>query len=210
MRRVIVAIFLFMMLAGTASATPTKIRMEPNTIQVDEGKTFTVSFYVTPAETINTLAIDKLSWSPDILDVVSVDKGTIFSDATIWIDGKNKNPDNISYICWASTQSATEPGLFLNITFRATATGSCIIHIDKFGVAYAGNDLEKQVENDCTVNVGEGTAVVEPQNKTPPPSVSIYFIIAIIFIIIMSVVVILTRKRGRVGTRPKKEFKGGE
>jgi hypothetical protein len=164
----ILFIFILLLFSSVASATTT-IEIQPSTLSVDPNDTFTITFYVIPGETIDTVATDLITWNPSILECIKIERGNLFETPTIWIKGTIQE-GKITNLCWASNVNTISPGIFVNITFKAKSSGitTIIINPEKYGVALEGTPLDRIILNDCEITV---TGQTQPPDNPPsnPP-----------------------------------------
>jgi hypothetical protein len=203
MNKVIYILFLFFFLAPSVSAMTT-LELLPYDVDVDQEQTFEIELYITPGEEIDTVAVDLITWDKEILDCISVTRGTLFNDSLIWIGGIiNNSGGMLEGIVWGSQYPTSRPGSYATIAFKVKKDGYTSIVASKVGVARAGNDLEKKIINDCSVN-SENLPVTTPKIKS-----DLNLIFIPIFIILFVVVCIaIAYFRSKSGKKVEKDEKG--
>jgi hypothetical protein len=134
----------------------TEMTMTPQSVDVGDTESFTVSINVYPTELIDAVATDLITFDPSIIACSNISFGNFFTDGTIQIDGTIDNINGtITYMCWGAINETNENGTFVNITFDALAQGQTyiIINESEAGAAYAGNHVPMNITNNVTVNV---------------------------------------------------------
>jgi len=201
MKKIIISILIIFLLSGTVVAidegtyehTGTKINLICDKTEVNVGETFIVDIIISPHTTIDTVALDGLSWSANV-EVQNVERGDLFNDATFWKEEEQNS--KFKALVWGSTIPTTEEGTFCSITFKLVSAGEATIKADEkvCGVAYAGREISKSIENQVTINKGQ-----EPPVPVPGNGNNLVLSIAIIGIVSAIVIVLAV-----LGYRKKK------
>jgi hypothetical protein len=151
--KIIIFLILFSFIP-IASATPATLELTPPTINQKVGDQFIVIFYVNQNQDADTIASDLITWDPSILSLAKIEHGDIFENWIVWLKG---NIDNVNGratgIAGASDVPANTSGQWIILTFVAIGSGTTEITANHFGVARAGNDLDKKILNTCTVTI---------------------------------------------------------
>ena len=146
-----------------AAGTVTSFEVQPNDQTVAYNDTFSISIYVTPNGTIDTCAIDNLTFTPGVLSVLSVAQGNLFGGTTMWIPGIDINNESgyLTGILWTWGGETNTPGFFCNITFKAINPGIGYVNITSYGVALAGVPFTCNITSNATVTVSGLTVVAD-------------------------------------------------
>jgi len=193
---------LTILIFSTAATAKTTIEIKPSTLTIEPGESFDITFYIVPDETISTVATDLITWDKDILECTKIEQGNLFEESTIWVKG-TINEGKIINVCWASHVNTSTPGDFIIITFKAKQSGQTeiIIDPDKYGVAIAGQSLDREILNTCDVLVA-GTFT--PIKIDMPENTIIYIGVIISICIVIALLFIFKKKLPPM----KKEKKG--
>jgi hypothetical protein len=148
-----------------------KFIMKPEEAYVLEFREFNISIEVEPMELIDAVATDLITFDPSIVECKSIEWGDLFEDTTVQIKGTIDNTNGtIKLMAWGSTIRTDQPGIFVNITFKAISVGETNIVIDetKAGISRGGYGVTHKVLNNILVNV---TSYVPeaPQDFTANP-----------------------------------------
>lgn len=204
MNKVIYILFLLFFLFPSVSAMTT-LELLPYDVDVDPEQTFEIELYITPGEEIDTMAVDLITWDKEILDCISVTRGTLFNDSLIWIGGTiNNSGGMLEGIVWGSQYPTSSPGSYATIAFKVKKDGYTNIVASKVGVARAGNDLEKKIINGCSVN--SENLPVAPETKIKSDLNLIFIPIFIILFVVICIVIAYLRSKS--GKKVEKDEKG--
>ena len=143
------------------AGTVTNFELQPNNQTVAYNDTFYINIYVTPNGTIDTCAVDNLTFTSNVLAVQSITQGDLFGGTTMWIPyiEINNNSGYVKGILWTWTGQTNAPGVFCNITFKAINPGVGYINLTDYGVALAGIPYTCNITSNATVTV-EGLSVM--------------------------------------------------
>lgn len=204
MRRILLSLIIITMFLPIASAESiTTVESVPNSITVNPNETFTIDIMVDPSDVIDTVAIDLVSWDSSLLQCLDLNKGGLFEESTVWIDG-DINSGNITNICWGSHASTDVTGKYITLTFKALKEGACNIVLDEVGIAHAGEPFDKDVTN-CQVTIGAGGSPdpIAPINEETGngeafefelPEIPVFFVLGVIIIIAFVVIIMMVKK----------------
>jgi hypothetical protein len=188
------------------SAQVSTLEMKPNNFAISKGGAFDIDLYVVLKSSADTIGVDYISWDPSLASLDGVERGDIFTQETIWIEGKNLDNTNgtLEWVVWGSQTPSdqTGEGVFAKLKFTALKDGTFNVYIpgDKLTMARNGEALQSTI-------IGANS----PVEKTPEtflPTISSgsaqsIIIIAglIICISIISIIVIRYRK-GKGASQP--------
>lgn len=138
-----------------------KIQQYPDYKEVNVGETFTVDLNLANVnDTFDTVAINLLTYNPDVLELKKVEKGDLFDFWLVWIEGEIDNSKGqLRSVCGASNESSNTNGTFVTLTFKALTDGMAYVTVQHLGVARAGDALPIECPcdfNSCEVKVGTG------------------------------------------------------
>ena len=150
-------VLILLFFAPVVSATD--IFFMPHELSVEANELFNVTIWVSPTETIDTVATDLLTWNPAVLECISIEHGDLFTETTIWIPGTIDNEKGqILNMVWASSTPANNSGVYVTMCFKAKqATTTLVIVKEQCGVARIGTPLSFDIKNACVVNVNGGS-----------------------------------------------------
>lgn len=154
-QNLIAAMLLTLLLCGmlsTADQEQTTVEVSPNSFTIEEGQLFTVSIIVDPHETIDTFGADYIKWDPGMAKLNGKpERGDLFEDATIWINGKEIDNVNgtLQYTAWGSTIPTDKSGTFIHLNFTALKDGTFNIHLvpEETVAAAAGKEVVSTILN---------------------------------------------------------------
>jgi len=186
--RLLPSSFVLFLLFFAPVVSATDIFFTPHELSVEPGALFDVTIWVSPTETIDTVATDLIYWNPAVMECVSITHGDLFQETTIWIPGTIDNEKgNILNMVWASSTPVNNTsGTYVILGFKAKqATTTIVVAKEKCGVARIGVPVSFQIKNACVVNVGGSIGLLSLDDAT------LYIIITaiIIFMIIVSTAV---------------------
>jgi len=160
---------------GMADQEQTTVEVSPNSFTIEEGQVFTVSIIVDPHETIDTFGADYIKWDPSMAELNGKpERGDLFEDATIWINGKEIDNVNgtLQYTAWGSTIPTEESGTFIHLNFTALKDGIFDLHLvpEETVAAAAGKEItstilnnpdepKTQLDKEDSGNKGEATPI---------------------------------------------------
>jgi len=160
---------------------------------------FNVDIIVKPDQSIDTVAIETVTWDRDLLELVKVEQGNLFNGSLVWIDG-DISKGMLTGMCWGSEYSTDSMGKFATLVFKGKTDGYSMISLDEVGVASAGLDVPV-VKHGCYAMVGTPEDVnLTGDNNGQPIQLPIFLIVTVIIIIL--VLVYLLKIRGRKGSKP--------
>ena len=139
------------------------ISVEPGEKTVGVGQTFNLFINITPAEPISS-AICGVSFDPNILQVVNIENGGLFSDSEdLWMNSPADNENGIiEFIFGASNDLKTAPGSLAIITFQAIAQGTSYVNIEDAVIHGSTNN-----------NILNGTVIVAGEGDYTPPEIEL-------------------------------------
>ena len=165
--------------AHSASAAPV-VSVEPGSIEVTEGETFTVNITVYPEGSEIMSAQYDLYFDNALLSGVDLSKGTFLNHdgaSTINIANKfNNTAGKVEYgeMRMGVEHGVTAPGVLATITFNATGHGVCDLTLDNVVLSDPNaNETPDVVVNDgtCEILAAEhtptATATSKPMSSTP-------------------------------------------
>ena len=191
MRRALIILFLLIATAVTVSAN-NEIMCNSDDNNILTGDLVKISVIVKPEQDIDTVAINRMSWNPEILEFVSVEKGDLFGCSLVYFEG-NVTSGSYAGFCWACNNPTDEQGVLASFSFRTLRNGSTEISLDDVGVACAGRSLPLNMSN-CVIDVGGSHA--DFQSEDDETEVPIYLIISSIMMISTAIVLFIAKKRG--------------
>ena len=116
----IIFVFLFLFFVLSREVKAQVLSLSPATNQVPVGTDFAVDIYIDTAGKAAAGADVKLTFNPDVLEVVSVEKGTFFSDSA------NNISDGTLYVAGffpSQTETKTGQGKVATVTFKGMMAG---------------------------------------------------------------------------------------
>lgn len=155
----------------TASAMPI-VGIEPISMEVSQGDSFTVNITVDPDGTEILGAQYRLSFDNNLLNVIDQSKGTFLSqDGTNTINIPNKINNSIGEVEYGETRhdisyGVTNSGILAVITFNTTDSGACNLILDNVILS----DTDAEAISDVEVNEGTCEIVIIEQKSTSSPT----------------------------------------
>lgn len=182
-----------MMVMTSVCSAKIEMRCQPDVINIEIGETFSVDVVVKPDQKIDTVAIDIMSWDKNILEFVDVEKGNLFNNSLVWINGTG-NVGNYTSMCWGCDVPTDKEGIFARFTFKGIGNGTSVVSLNSVGAAFAGVSLKVLTEN-MTVRVGHDLKEL--------PFFFIFSIVLISFFIVIIFVIKMRSKAHKTPITPK-------
>jgi len=141
--------------------------LQPNDQTVTHNDIFYINIYVTPNRTIDTCAVDNLTFTPNVLEVVAVTQGDLFGGTTMWVPYTEINNASgyVKGILWTWNGETDTAGVLCNITLKAASPGKGYVNFTDYGTARDG------VNFTCNI-ISNATATVETTSFTPYATLS--------------------------------------
>ena len=187
-----------------SAADASTMEIKPNNFSVSQGEAFDVALYVKLNAEADTVGVDHIDWDPSIATLDGVQVGDLFSDQTVWIDGKdidNKN-GSLDWMVWGSHTPSTGDGTYATLKFTALKEGTFSIYIppDKMMMARDGNAITSTIIGENSP-IQKSTETFLPMGGIQANQTMIFIGGAIIGLLVISLVgIYLSKKKLLVST----------
>ena len=177
------------------------MEIKPNNFSVSQGESFDISLYVKLNAQADTIGVDHIDWDPSMATLDGVQVGDLFTDQTVWIDGKNIDNKNgtLDWMVWGSHTPSNGEGTFATLKFTALKQGTFSIYIptDKMVIARDGTAITSSIIGDNSP-VQKSTETFLPIGGVQVSQTMVFIVGAIIGLLIVSLVgIYLSKKKKR-------------
>ena len=168
MKLALIIIFCLIISFGTGVLADTELKVVPSSLTVEKGKTFVLTFKVQTNETIDTIASDLITWDSNIIKLLNVEKGNIFTSWLVWINGTIDNVNGtLKGVVAGSDVSTTTSNDWIILKFKALKEGTTHVSIEHFATAFGGVNVNATIKNPM-ITIWVDDDGDEPPGGNPP------------------------------------------
>ena len=128
-----------------------------SSINASVGDSVRIPIFVRLSDDINSVGIDSMVFDTDVLKIVDIEKGSLFSDVytIFWQYNISRWDGQVDYVAWTVSKEGitSEDGIFCVLVFEAISFGSAVISLNDYGASYGSLLIDSDFVYTGQINV---------------------------------------------------------